>query len=67
MWLYIRVTVQIMDKDGKVNNVRGKIGDNLLYLAKRFEVEMEGIHISNIILIYKKKTFRLIFWRCVLF
>lgn len=46
------VNVQIVDKDGKINNVRGKVGDNLLYLAKRFEVEMEGklffLNIQNI-------------------
>lgn len=31
-----------MDKDGKRINVKGKVGDNVLYLAHRFEVQMEG-------------------------
>lgn len=45
MIIIFRVQIEIIDKDGKVNIVRGKIGDNLLYLAKRFEVEMEGIFV----------------------
>lgn len=45
MTIIFRVQIEIIDKDGKVNIVRGKIGDNLLYLAKRFEVEMEGIFV----------------------
>ncbi|XP_072933819.1 adrenodoxin-like protein 1, mitochondrial [Epargyreus clarus] len=36
------VNVVYIDKDGKKTNVRGKIGDNLLYLAHRYGVEMEG-------------------------
>ncbi|ODN01678.1 Adrenodoxin-like protein, mitochondrial [Orchesella cincta] len=36
------VNVVVGDKDGNKFNVRGKIGDNLLYLSKRFEVQMEG-------------------------
>lgn len=34
--------MEVTDKEGKAYNIRGKVGDNLLYLAKRFEVEMEG-------------------------
>jgi len=36
------VMITVHNKEGKVNRVRGKIGDNLLYLCKRFEVDMEG-------------------------
>lgn len=31
-----------MDKDGKRIKIKGKVGDNVLYLAHRFEVQMEG-------------------------
>jgi len=34
--------VTVVDKDGNETSIRGKVGDNLLYLAKRFEVPMEG-------------------------
>uniref|UniRef100_A0A1B0G3A7 2Fe-2S ferredoxin-type domain-containing protein n=1 Tax=Glossina morsitans morsitans TaxID=37546 RepID=A0A1B0G3A7_GLOMM len=36
------VRVIYIDKDGKRLEVRGKIGDNILYLAHRYEIEMEG-------------------------
>ncbi|XP_041985763.1 adrenodoxin-like protein 1, mitochondrial [Aricia agestis] len=36
------VNVVYIDKDGKQTNVRGKIGDNVLYLAHRYGIEMEG-------------------------
>lgn len=36
------VNVKYVDKDGKVTEVRGKIGDNVMYLAHRYGVEMEG-------------------------
>ncbi|XP_047541101.1 adrenodoxin-like protein 1, mitochondrial [Vanessa atalanta] len=36
------VNIIYVDKDGKKTNVRGKIGDNVLYLAHRYGVEMEG-------------------------
>lgn len=31
-----------MDKDGKRTKVQGKVGDNVLYLAHRHGIEMEG-------------------------
>lgn len=34
--------VTVYDKDGQPTQVKGKVGDNLLYLCKRFEVPMEG-------------------------
>ncbi|KAF4517590.1 hypothetical protein B566_EDAN008579 [Ephemera danica] len=36
------VNVVYIDKDGGRHPVRGKIGDNLMYLAHRHNVEMEG-------------------------
>ncbi|KAL5292209.1 FDX1L family protein [Megaselia abdita] len=36
------VNVIFVDKDGKKTPIRGKVGDNILYLAHRFGVEMEG-------------------------
>ncbi|KAG8222874.1 hypothetical protein J437_LFUL003519 [Ladona fulva] len=36
------VNVTYVDKDGKRIQVRGKIGDNILYLAHRHGISMEG-------------------------
>ncbi|CAG9116462.1 Adrenodoxin-mitochondrial [Plutella xylostella] len=36
------VNITYVDKDGKKTKVRGKIGDNVLYLAHRYGIEMEG-------------------------
>ncbi|XP_018577795.1 adrenodoxin-like protein, mitochondrial [Anoplophora glabripennis] len=36
------VNVTFINKDGKRILVRGKVGDNLLYLAHRYEIPMEG-------------------------
>ncbi|XP_055690794.1 adrenodoxin-like protein 1, mitochondrial [Lutzomyia longipalpis] len=36
------VNITYIDKDGKRMAVRGKVGDNVLYLAHRHEIEMEG-------------------------
>lgn len=32
----------MITKDGKQIPIRGKVGDNLLYLAHRYEIPMEG-------------------------
>lgn len=32
-----------IDKDGKRVKVRGKVGDNALYLAHRYGIDMEGM------------------------
>lgn len=37
-----RVNITYIDKDGKKFPVKGKIGDNVLYLAHRHGIEMEG-------------------------
>lgn len=31
-----------IDRDGDRHEVRGKVGDNALYLAHRYGIEMEG-------------------------
>lgn len=36
------VNIYFIDKEGKKLSVRGKVGDNLLYLAKRYGIELEG-------------------------
>ncbi|CAH2061767.1 unnamed protein product, partial [Iphiclides podalirius] len=36
------VNIVYVDKDGKKTSVRGKVGDNVLYLAHRYGIEMEG-------------------------
>lgn len=36
------VNVTFVDKEDNRIRVKGKIGDNLLYLAHRYEIEMEG-------------------------
>lgn len=36
------MNITYIDKDGKRTTVKGKIGDNVLYLAHRWGIEMEG-------------------------
>ncbi|XP_075230338.1 adrenodoxin-like protein 1, mitochondrial Ferredoxin 1 [Lycorma delicatula] len=36
------VNITYIDRDGKKHAVRGKVGDNVLYLAHRYAIEMEG-------------------------
>lgn len=36
------VSVTFIDKENNKFHIRGKIGDNLLYLAHRYNIEMEG-------------------------
>lgn len=36
------MNIIFINKDGKKVPVRGKVGDNLLYLAHRYEIPMEG-------------------------
>lgn len=37
-----RVNITFITKDGTSIPVRGKVGDNLMYLAHRYEIPMEG-------------------------
>ncbi|KAB7497109.1 Adrenodoxin-like protein, mitochondrial [Armadillidium nasatum] len=36
------VNVKYVDRDGNEIPIKGKIGDNVLYLAHRYEIELEG-------------------------
>lgn len=36
------VNIVYIDKDGNKIKVRGKVGDNIMYLAHRYEIPMEG-------------------------
>jgi hypothetical protein len=40
---FCRVNVTYIDKNGNKIPVRGKVGDNVLYLAHRYGIEMEGV------------------------
>lgn len=41
--VYFRVNITYIDKNGKETLVRGKVGDNALYLAHRYGITMEGM------------------------
>lgn len=36
------VNITYIDKDGNKRPIKGKVGDNVLYLAHRYEIDMEG-------------------------
>ncbi|CAH8595734.1 unnamed protein product [Dicrocoelium dendriticum] len=36
------VNVSVVDRDGTKSTMKGKVGDNLMYLAHRYQVEIEG-------------------------
>ena len=40
--LCCRVNVVYIDRDGSRHEIKGKVGDNALYLAHRYGIEMEG-------------------------
>lgn len=42
--LSYRVHITVVNREGEEVPVRGKIGDNLLYLCHRHGIEMEGIN-----------------------
>lgn len=41
--LLLRVSMVFIDRDGERHEVEGKVGDNVLYLAHRYGIEMEGV------------------------
>ena len=41
------VNVVFIDKEGKRHPIRGKVGDNILFLARRHGIGLEGIHATN--------------------
>ena len=36
------MNVTVVDRDGNPKVLKGKVGDNLLYLAHRYGIDMEG-------------------------
>lgn len=42
-FFYCRVNIIYIDKTGKHVPIQGKVGDNVLYLAHRYGIELEGI------------------------
>lgn len=57
--IYYRVHIVVIDRDGHKYDIKGKIGDNLLYLAHRYNIDMEGVT-----LLYKECCY-LVVCRCV--
>ncbi len=39
---HYRVNITYINKDGDRTSIKGKIGDNILYLAHRYNINMEG-------------------------
>lgn len=39
---HFRVNITFIDREGVAKPVRGKVGDNVLYLAHRYGIELEG-------------------------
>ena len=37
------MNIVYIDKNGKRLEVRGKVGDNVMYLAHRYNIELEGM------------------------
>ena len=37
-----RVNITYVDRDGETHDIKGKVGDNVMYLAHRHDVEIEG-------------------------
>jgi hypothetical protein len=50
LMVYLSVNVTYIQKDGSQVKVRGKVGDNVMYLAHRYNIPLEGfllnIHIT---------------------
>ena len=42
LFFYFRVNITYIDKNGTKIPVRGKVGDNVMYLAHRYGIELEG-------------------------
>ena len=41
------MNIEYVDRSGQVIPVRGKVGDNCMYLAHRYNIELEGMHIRS--------------------
>ena len=44
-----------IDRQGKRHNIRTKVGDNVMYLAHRYNIELEGTTCMNLILLQNRE------------
>ena len=51
MLCYYSINVTFIDRDGDRHDIKGKVGDNVLYLAHRHGIEMEG-NSTSIVYVY---------------
>ena len=56
-WFCLSVNISYVDRDGDIHNVRGKVGDNAMYLAHRYDIEMEGMNTRFTCLSFKFHLF----------
>ena len=42
IFLSFRVNITYVDRDGERNDIKGKVGDNVMYLAHRHDLDIEG-------------------------
>lgn len=42
LWLLLRVNVVYIDRSGKRIPIKAKVGDNVLYLAHKHGIDLEG-------------------------
>ena len=40
------MNVVYVDREGKRHQIRGKVGDNVLFLARRYGIELEGRNLT---------------------
>ena len=53
------MNIVYIDKNGERLAVRGKVGDNVMYLAHRYGIELEGMDFkSNQIFIWSKNPYK---------
>lgn len=53
------VNITYVGKDGKRINIRGKVGDNAMYLAHRYDIPLEGEYKNYTFLIFYDGLFEL--------
>lgn len=46
-WLLFRVNVVYIDRSGQRIPIKAKVGDNVLYLAHKHEIDLEGERFSK--------------------
>lgn len=43
----LRVNIEYVDRAGNILPVKAKVGDNVMYLAHRYDIELEGNNIKR--------------------